>query len=147
MSLNVQRNSFPCFQYFSYCARNLLLCYYLLLLCQTLLHNFLLLNTNKFLQVFCGQLLAVRFLKLIDIIFIHLQPHDFSLRHTISLLQTQTLKPLKVAFNNALRSKLLPSGSEGSFGNLFSSINYQLEAGNDVAVIFPKLSENKIVTR
>ncbi|GBN56897.1 hypothetical protein AVEN_46554-1 [Araneus ventricosus] len=95
-------------------------------------------------ELFGGQLLAVVVLKLIDIIF-HFQSHDFDQRHNLvdCRLHRYCLKPLKVIFDNVLRSKLLPSRSESSLGDPFPCIFDHLEAGNDVEVMFPKLSESK----
>ncbi|GBM80770.1 Xylosyltransferase oxt [Araneus ventricosus] len=48
------------------------------------------------------------------------------------------LKPLKVAFDNALRPKRLPGRREGSHSNTFPIVSNQLDAGNDVEVIVDK---------
>ncbi|GBN38095.1 hypothetical protein AVEN_191518-1 [Araneus ventricosus] len=90
---------------------------------------------------FGGQLLAVLFHNLIDIIVIHCQSHDIGQR--LDLVGSR-LKYLKVTLGNAHWPKFLPSRSEGSLGNSFPCIFDQLEAGNNIEVIFQKLSEREI---
>ncbi|GBM07582.1 hypothetical protein AVEN_230021-1 [Araneus ventricosus] len=89
------------------------------------------------------------FHKITDIILLLLQSHDLRQRHNLVdyKLHSYCLKPLKVTFDNVLRSKLLSRKSKVSFSNPFASIFDQLEASNGVEVIFPKLSDNKIAIR
>ncbi|GBM49340.1 hypothetical protein AVEN_148669-1 [Araneus ventricosus] len=106
--------------------------------------SFLLWNTMQFHKFFGGQLLAVLFLKLIDIILIHLQSHDLGQRHNLVDYRPHRycLKPLKVTLDNVLRTKLLPSRSESSLGDPFPLLFDQLEKGNAVEVQkIPRISK------
>ncbi|GBM39093.1 hypothetical protein AVEN_190228-1 [Araneus ventricosus] len=58
-------------------------------------------------------------------------------------LHRYCIKSLKGTLDSAVRPKLLPSRSEGSFGDSFPRILDHLDAGIDVKVIFPKFSESK----
>ncbi|GBL73812.1 hypothetical protein AVEN_163345-1 [Araneus ventricosus] len=97
--------------------------------------------------LFITQLLAVSYLKLIDIVLIYPQSHDLSQRHNLidCRLHRYSLKSIKITFDNAFRPKLLPSRSEGSLDEPFLRIFDHLETSNDVEVLFPKLSESKTV--
>ncbi|GBN92011.1 hypothetical protein AVEN_51286-1 [Araneus ventricosus] len=95
---------------------------------QTLLHSLFLCNSMQIYKLFGGQLLAVLFHKLIDIIsiHIHLQSPDVGQRYYLvdyRLHRVLTVSELlNVIFDNNLRPKLLPSRSEDSLGNPFPCI-------------------------
>ncbi|GBM11551.1 hypothetical protein AVEN_8130-1 [Araneus ventricosus] len=86
-----------------------------------------------------GQLFAVGFLKLIDIIF-HLQSHALRQRHNF-IDNGFHGHYLKLTLDNTLR--LRPNRSEGSLGDTSPGIFDQVKQGKDVEVIFPKPSEIK----
>ncbi|GBL79628.1 hypothetical protein AVEN_18183-1 [Araneus ventricosus] len=80
------------------------------------------------------------FLKPIDITFL-LKSHDLARDNLVDCrLRRYCFKP----FDNTLRPKLLPRRSKNSLDESIPCIFNHLEGGNDVEVMFLKLSESKI---